>query len=208
MSKRIVLAISGASGAVYGMRLLQLLRDRGVWIDLIVSPAGWLTVDQELPGQREALSALASEQHAFRNIGACIASGSFQHDGMVIAPCSMKTLAAIAHGFADNLIVRAADVTLKERRRLVLLAREAPLHLAHLRNMVSVSEMGGIIFPPVPAFYHRPANIDALVTHTCEHVLDLLGLASPGAARWQGLAADRNIASAAKPWAGAGPLEA
>lgn len=187
MTTRIVVALSGASGAVYGLRLLELLRARGVWVDLIVSPAAWLNVDQELPGRRDELGALASEQHAFRNIGACIASGSFLHDGMVIAPCSMKTLAAIAHGFADNLITRAADVTLKERRRLVLLAREAPLNLAHLRNMVAVTEMGAVVFPPVPAFYHRPASIDALVTHTCEHVLDLLGLVNPDSPRWKGL---------------------
>jgi polyprenyl P-hydroxybenzoate/phenylacrylic acid decarboxylase-like protein len=129
MSKRIVVAISGASGAIYGLRLLQMLYQQQVHCDLIVSPSGWLTIDQELPGQRQAILDLAAEHHAFRNIGASIASGSFAHDGMVIAPCSMKTLAAIAHGFADNLMTRAADVTLKERRRLILLARETPLHL-------------------------------------------------------------------------------
>ncbi|MFM8880856.1 MAG: UbiX family flavin prenyltransferase [Betaproteobacteria bacterium] len=187
MSKRIVVAISGASGAIYGLRLLQMLHQQQVHCDLIVSPSGWLTIDQELPGQRQAILDLAAEHHAFRNIGASIASGSFAHDGMVIAPCSMKTLAAIAHGFADNLMTRAADVTLKERRRLILLARETPLHLVHLRNMATVTEMGGIVFPPLPAFYHRPESIDDLVSHSCAHVMELLGLSSTDRPRWQGL---------------------
>jgi len=187
MSKRIVVAISGASGAIYGLRLLQMLHEQQVHCDLIVSPSGWLTIDQELPGQRQAILDLAAEHHAFRNIGASIASGSFAHDGMVIAPCSMKTLAAIAHGFADNLMTRAADVTLKERRRLILLARETPLHLVHLRNMATVTEMGGIVFPPLPAFYHRPESIDDLVSHSCAHVMELLGLSPTARPRWQGL---------------------
>lgn len=187
MSKRIVVAISGASGAIYGLRLLQMLHQQQVHCDLIVSPSGWLTIDQELPGQRQAILDLAAEHHAFRNIGASIASGSFAHDGMVIAPCSMKTLAAIAHGFADNLMTRAADVTLKERRRLILLARETPLHLVHLRNMATVTEMGGIVFPPLPAFYHRPESIDDLVSHSCAHVMELLGLSTTDRPRWQGL---------------------
>ena len=187
MSKRIVVAISGASGAIYGLRLLQMLHQQQVHCDLIVSPSGWLTIDQELPGQRQAILDLAAEHHAFRNIGASIASGSFAHDGMVIAPCSMKTLAAIAHGFADNLMTRAADVTLKERRRLILLARETPLHLVHLRNMATVTEMGGIVFPPLPAFYHRPESIDDLVSHSCAHVMELLGLSPAKRPRWQGL---------------------
>jgi len=187
MSKRIVVAISGASGAIYGLRLLQMLHEQQVHCDLIVSPSGWLTIDQELPGQRQAILDLAAEHHAFRNIGASIASGSFAHDGMVIAPCSMKTLAAIAHGFADNLMTRAADVTLKERRRLILLARETPLNLVHLRNMATVTEMGGIVFPPLPAFYHRPESIDDLVSHSCAHVMELLGLSPAKRPRWQGL---------------------
>lgn len=187
MSKRIVVAISGASGAIYGLRMLQMLRQAQVHCDLIVSPSAWLTIDQELPGKRQAFLDLAAEHHAFRNIGASIASGSFAHDGMVIAPCSMKTLAAIAHGFADNLMTRAADVTLKERRRLILLARETPLHLVHLRNMAAVTEMGGIVFPPLPAFYHRPESIDDLVGHSCAHVMELLGMASVDRPRWQGL---------------------
>jgi len=187
MSKRIVVAISGASGAIYGLRLLQMLHEQQVHCDLIVSPSGWLTIDQELPGQRQAILPLAAEHHAFRNIGASIASGSFAHDGMVIAPCSMKTLAAIAHGFADNLMTRAADVTLKERRRLILLARETPLNLVHLRNMATVTEMGGIVFPPLPAFYHRPESIDDLVSHSCAHVMELLGLSPAKRPRWQGL---------------------
>ena len=187
MAKRIILAISGASGSIYGLRLLEMLRAQQVYCDLIVSPSAWLTIDQELPGKRQAFADLAGEQHAFRNIGASIASGSFMHDGMVIAPCSMKTLAAIAHGLADNLITRAADVTLKERRRLIMLARETPLHLTHLRNMVAVTEMGAIVFPPLPAFYHRPESIDALVSHSCAHVMELLGLPIAERPRWTGL---------------------
>ena len=187
MSKRIVVAISGASGAIYGLRLLEMLHEQQAHCDLIVSPSGWLTIDQELPGKRQAILELAAEHHQYRNIGASIASGSMAHDGMVIAPCSMKTLAAIAHGLADNLMTRAADVTLKERRRLILLARETPLHLVHLRNMVTVTEMGGIVFPPLPAFYHRPETIDDLVSHSCAHVMELLGLAPADRPRWRGL---------------------
>ncbi|NCV26297.1 MAG: UbiX family flavin prenyltransferase [Betaproteobacteria bacterium] len=196
MEKRIVVAISGASGSIYGLRMLEMLRAQQVHCELIVSPSGWLTIDQELPGKRQAISDLADQQHAFRNIGARIASGSFAHDGMVIAPCSMKTLAAIAHGFADNLITRAADVTLKERRRLVLLARETPLHLVHLRNMATVTEMGGIVFPPVPAFYHRPESIEDLVSHSCAHVMDLLGLPLADRPRWNGLVSSGKVTAA------------
>ena len=187
MSKRIVVAISGASGAIYGLRLLEMLHEQQAHCDLIVSPSGWLTIDQELPGKRQAILELAAEHHQYRNIGASIASGSMAHDGMVIAPCSMKTLAAIAHGLADNLMTRAADVTLKERRRLILLARETPLHLVHLRNMATVTEMGGIVFPPLPAFYHRPETIDDLVSHSCAHVMELLGQAPADRPRWRGL---------------------
>lgn len=186
--QRIVVAISGASGAVYGVRLLQLLREiPGVQTHLTVSEAGWLNVQQELGLPRAELEALADQVYAVHDIGGQIASGSFQCDGMVIAPCSMRTLAAVAHGLSDNLITRAADVMLKERRRLILMVRETPLNLAHLRNMTSVTEMGGIIFPPVPAFYQRPQSIAEMVDHTVSRVVDLLGLPQAHSQRWAGL---------------------
>ena len=186
--KRIVVAISGASGAIYGVRLLQMLREIAqVQTHLTVSDAGLLSLQQELDMDRAAVEALADVVHAARDVGAAIASGSFQCDGMVIAPCSMRTLAAVAHGLADNLITRAADVMLKERRRLILMVRETPLNLAHLRNMTSVTEMGGIIFPPVPSFYHRPQSVAELVDQTVSRVVDLLGLPQPQAPRWGGL---------------------
>lgn len=186
--KRIVVAISGASGAVYGVRLLQLLRQLGgVETHVTVSDAGWLNVQQELDLPRDQVEALADVVCPVRDIGARIASGSFQCDGMVIAPCSMRTLAAVAHGLSDNLITRAADVMLKERRRLILMVRETPLNLVHLRNMTSVTEMGGIVFPPVPAFYQKPQSIAELVDHTASRVIDLLGLPQPNSPRWAGI---------------------
>lgn len=186
--KRIVVAISGASGAIYGVRLLQMLREWGqVQTHLTVSEAGWLNVQQELDMGRTDVQALADVFHAEQNLGASITSGSFLCDGMVIAPCSMRTLAAVAHGLSDNLITRAADVTLKQRRRLILMVRETPLNLAQLRNMVSVTEMGGIVFPPVPGFYLRPQTINQMVDHTLGRVMDLLGLPQANAPRWTGL---------------------
>lgn len=189
--RRIIVAITGASGAVYGVRLLQALRK----IDhceshLILSAAGGLTAMQELGMSRSDVEQLADVTHKVRDIGASVASGSFMTHGMVVAPCSMKTLASIALGLSDNLVSRAADVVLKERRRLVLMARETPLNLAHLRNMVAVTEMGGLICPPVPAFYTRPATLDDIVNHSVARVLDLLALdhALP-LHRWQGLSA-------------------
>ncbi len=186
--KRIIVAISGASGATYGVRLLQVLRELGnVQIHLTVSDAGLLNLQQERDMNRVQVDALADVVHPVRDIGAAIASGSFQCDGMVVAPCSMRTLAAVALGLSDNLISRAADVMLKERRRLILMVRETPLNLAHLRNMTSVTEMGGIVFPPVPSFYHRPQSMDDMVDHTVSRVVDLLGLPQAQAPRWQGL---------------------
>lgn len=187
---RIIVAISGASGAVYGVRLLQTLRDMAaVETHLTVSEAGLLNLRHELNMGREDVEALADVAHPVRDVGAAIASGSFPCAGMVVAPCSMRTLAAVAHGLSDNLIARAADVMLKERRRLVLMVRETPLNLAHLRNMSSVTEMGGIVFPPVPAFYQRPRTVAEMVDHTVAHVIDLLGLpqAVALAPRWGGL---------------------
>ncbi len=166
--KRIIVAISGASGAVYGVRLLQMLRKLGrVQTHLVVSEAGWLNVQQELDLPRANVEALADHVYPVRDIGAALASGSFQC-------CSMRTLAAVAHGLSDNLITRAADVMLKERRRLILMVRETPLNLAHLRNMTSVTEMGGIVFPPLPAFYQKPQSIAEMVDHTVSRVIDLL----------------------------------
>lgn len=190
MSKpRLVVAITGASGAIYGVRLLEELRASGAAeTHLVMSASGVMTAQQELDLRRSDIEALADVVHNVKDIGATIASGSFKASGMVVAPCSMKTLASIAHGLADNLVSRAADVMLKERRRLVLVARETPLNLAHLRNMASVTEMGGIVFPPVPAFYTRPASIDELVNHTVGRLLDLFDLPHTGLVqRWEGM---------------------
>jgi len=186
--KRIIVALSGASGAIYGVRLLQVLRALGhVQTHLTVSDAGLLNVQQELGMNRADLEALADVAYPVHEVGSAIASGSFQCDGMVVAPCSMRMLGAVAHGLSDNLMARAADVMLKERRRLILMVRETPLNLAHLRNMTSVTEMGGIIFPPVPSFYHRPQTLAEMVDHTVSRVVDLLGLPQAQAPRWNGL---------------------
>jgi 2,5-furandicarboxylate decarboxylase 2 len=188
-TKRLIVAITGASGAIYGIRLLQVLRTLPGWeTHLVLSASGALTAAQEVDLKRSEIEALADEVHSVKDIGAAVSSGSFQTAGMVVAPCSMKTLAGIAHGLADNLVSRAADVVLKERRRLVLLARETPLNLAHLRNMVAVTEMGAIVFPPVPAFYVRPASLDDMVNHTVGRVLDLFDVEhSDLVKRWEGL---------------------
>lgn len=183
---RVVVGITGASGAVYGVRLLQRLRALGAHTHLVATPAGVLNAHHELGLDRTQLEALADESHAPGDIAACIASGSARVDAMAVAPCSMKSLAAIAHGLSDNLLTRAADVTLKERRRLLLMVRETPLNLAHLRNMTAVTEMGGIVFPPLPAFYNRPASIDEMVDDTVERALELLGL-DGAPRRWAGL---------------------
>ncbi|WP_250473161.1 UbiX family flavin prenyltransferase [Caballeronia sp. GAFFF1] len=186
--RRLIVAITGATGAIYGVRLLETLRRLGgVETHLLVSSAGWLNVQHELDLDKAALNALADVVHNVRDVGASIASGSFATDGMIVAPCSMRTLASIAHGLSDNLVTRAADVVLKERRRLVLLVRETPFNLAHLRNMTAVTEMGGVIFPPLPAFYHKPASIDDMVDHTVARVIDLFGMAQPIAAAWSGM---------------------
>ena len=186
--RRIIVAISGASGAVYGARLLQVLQDTpGVESHLVVSRAGWRTLQHELDMDRAAVEALAHQVYDVDNVGAAIASGSFQCAGMVIAPCSMRTLAAVAHGLSDNLLTRAADVVLKERRRLVMLVRESPLHLTHLRNMVAVTEMGAIVCPPLPAFYLRPQTVGEVVDTSVARVLDLIGVEHSLMPRWQGL---------------------
>ena len=186
--QRIIVGISGASGAIYGVRLLQALRTLpGIETHAVISDAGWLNITHELGLERTHAPALADVVHSIDHIGASIASGSFRASGMVVAPCSMRTLAAIAHGLSDNLLTRAADVMLKERRRLILLARETPLHLVHLRNMTTVTEMGAIVCPPVPAFYQKPQTVDDIVQHSIARVLDLLGLEQTLAAPWMGL---------------------
>ncbi|WP_019450992.1 UbiX family flavin prenyltransferase [Cupriavidus sp. BIS7] len=189
--QRLIVAITGATGAIYGVRLLQVLqRASNVETHLLISPAGVMNLQHELDMARADVEALADVVHNVRDIGATIASGSFRADAMIVAPCSMRTLAAIAHGLSDNLITRAADVTLKERRKLVLMVRETPLNLAHLRNMTAVTEMGGIVFPPVPGFYQKPQSIAELVDHTVGRVLDLVDLRDIGetlAPGWGGL---------------------
>jgi 4-hydroxy-3-polyprenylbenzoate decarboxylase len=186
--RRIIIAITGATGAVYGLRLLQVLRAApGIETHLLVSDAGVQTLHQELKMSRKDVESLAHVVHNVREVGASIASGSFQSDGMIVAPCSMKTLASIAHGLSENLIGRAADVALKERRRLVLMVRETPFNLAHLRNMTAVTEMGAIVFPPLPSFYHHPQSIPEMVDHTIGRVLDLFSISHELAPRWSGL---------------------
>ncbi len=188
MTRRIVIAITGASGSIYGVRLLEALREEpDVETHLVVSKAGFLNVSVELDMDRAQLETLADVVHSDRDIAASVASGSFRTDGMIIAPCSMKTLASIATGVADTLVARAADVAFKERRRVVLLVRETPLHLVHLRNMTTVTELGGIVFPPVPAFYANLDSIDAMVDQTVGRVLDLFDVDSPRLRRWTGI---------------------
>ncbi|ASK28432.1 aromatic acid decarboxylase [Neisseria chenwenguii] len=186
--RRIVVGISGASGFIYGSRVLELLRQvDGVETHLIVSKGAELTRSLETAYSKEDIAALADQTYTVGNLAAAVSSGSFKTDGMIIAPCSMRTLAAVANGLSDNLLTRAADVTLKERRRLVLMVREAPLNLAHINNMRNVTEMGGIVFPPVPALYNRPQSVDELITHSVARALDLFGIDLPELPRWNGV---------------------
>jgi polyprenyl P-hydroxybenzoate/phenylacrylic acid decarboxylase-like protein len=188
MKKRLIVGITGATGAVYGIHLLKVLKGLKDWEShLVLTDAGVLNLWHELKMRRKDAERLADVAYHPKDIAATLASGSFLTEGMVIAPCSMKTLAAVAHAHADDLVSRAADVVLKERRRLVLMPRETPLNLAHLRNMVAVSEMGAIVFPPVPAFYAAPKSLDDLVAHSVARVLDLFGVHSARLRRWQGL---------------------
>ena len=187
MPQRLVVGISGATGAVYGVRVLERARALGVETHLVVTPAGMLNVHHEMRLDRAALDRLADFAHAPGDVGACIASGSFDTAAMVIAPCSMRSLAAVAHDLSDNLLTRAADVTLKERRRLVLVVRETPFNLAHLRNMTAATEMGAVVFPPLPAFYHHPKSIDEMVAEGVERVLQLAGISGAAPRPWQGI---------------------
>jgi len=185
--RRLVVGVTGASGAIYGVRLLARAKALGIETHLVATPAAILNAHHELGLDRATLEAMATQAYAPGDIGACIASGSFATAAMIVAPCSMKSLAAIAHGYGDNLLTRAADVTLKERRRLLLLVRETPFNLAHLRNMTAATEMGAIVFPPLPAFYHRPKTIDELVDESVERALALLGIDAAEPKAWLGL---------------------
>lgn len=184
---RIVVAITGATGAIYGIRLLQALRLAGVTTELIVSKWARVTIEQETDFSYAEVAAMADVVHASGDVSASISSGSVRIDAMVVCPCSMKTLAGIRSGYSDNLVLRAADVTLKERRKLVLVARESPLSEIHLENMLGLCRMGVVILPPMPAFYNRPHSIDDIVTHTVARILDSLGVEHELSKRWQGL---------------------
>ena len=184
---RLIVGITGATGVIYGVRLLERLRDAGVETHLVISRWGARTLAHETPYSREQVEALAQTTYAPGDMGAAISSGSFQTAGMVIVPCSAKTLGAIAHGFGDGLIHRAADVVLKERRKLLLSVREAPLSDIHLENMLKLSRMGAIILPPMPAFYNNPRSLTDIVDHTVSRMLDQFGVEAPGGTqRWTG----------------------
>jgi 4-hydroxy-3-polyprenylbenzoate decarboxylase len=183
---KLIVGITGATGTIYGIRLLERLRGAGVETHLVISRWGARTLLHETPYSREQVESLASVVYRPADMGATISSGSFKTDGMIIAPCSAKTLAAIAHGVGENLVHRAADVVLKERRRLVLVVREAPLSEIHLDNMLRLSRMGAVVLPPVPAFYNHPRTIDDIVDHTVSRVLDQFGLEVSGVERWSG----------------------
>ena len=184
--QRLIVGISGASGSIYGIRLLQALRELGIESHLVMTKAAEMTLRYETDTNAAALRTQADTHYPIGDIGAAIASGSFPTLGMIVAPCSVHTLAEIATGVTANLLTRAADVTLKERRRLVLMLRETPLHLGHLRAMAQVTEMGAIVAPPVPAFYSRPQSLEEMVDHTIGRVLDLYGLESGRVKRWPG----------------------
>lgn len=182
--KRLIVGISGASGIVYGVRLLQALRDTDIETHLVMSKSAELTLGYELDMKLAEVHALADEVHPIKNVGASIASGSYPTMGMIVAPCSIRSMSEIASGITSSLLTRAADVVLKERRRLVLMVRESPLHTGHLRSMTALSEMGAIIAPPLPAFYTRPQSVDDLVDHSVGRVLDLFDINSRLVKRW------------------------
>jgi 4-hydroxy-3-polyprenylbenzoate decarboxylase len=183
---RIIIGMTGATGSIYGVRLLEQLRAAGVETHLVLSKWGVRTLLHETAYSKEQVEALADVTYNPADMGAAISSGSFQADGMIVAPCSVKTLAAIAHGFGESLVHRAADVTLKERRKLVLSVREAPLSDIHLENMLKMSRMGAVILPPMPAFYNNPRSLSDIVDHTVARLLDQFGLDMPGVPRWTG----------------------
>ncbi len=185
---KLIIAITGASGAIFGIKLLEILKEFSeIQTHLIISKSASLTIKSETNYKLIDIKNLASFSYNADDISTCLASGSFKTDGMIIAPCSIKTMSAIAHSYCDNLITRSADVILKERKKLVLMLRETPLHLTHLRNMVSITENGGIIYPPVPAFYNNPETIDDLINHTVYRMLDLFDIENDQLKRWNGL---------------------
>ena len=189
MSSKVIIGISGASGAIYGLRLLERLRSRpAVEIHLILTRSGEKTLFLETGKSAADLKALADFSYPMEDIASRLASGSYPTDAMVIAPCSIHTMSAIAAGISSNLMIRAADVILKERRKLILMVRESPFHLGHLRSMTALAEMGAIIAPPIPGFYHHPQTVDDIVNHSVDRVLDLIGLPEPGTRRWDGVA--------------------
>ncbi len=183
---RLIVGISGATGAIYGIRTLEVLRQLGVETHLIISDAGKKTVHLETGYDIHTIEKMATEVHQTDNIGASIASGSFKTDGMIIAPCSMRSLSAIANSYNENLLIRAADVVIKERRRLVLVVRETPLHLGHLQLMTKVAAVGGIILPPMPAYYNLPKTMDDIINHTVGKILDQFDLEHTLFTRWDG----------------------
>mgnify|MGYP001942008962 CR=1 FL=1 len=183
-TQRIIVGISGASGFQYGVKALQLLQGKGLEVHLVISRGAEKTCELETDYALTEVMAMADVVHSISNLGASISSGSFHTHGMLVAPCSMRSLAGIACGLTDNLLTRAADVVLKERRRLVLMVRETPLHLGHVRNMEQVTAMGGILFPPVPALYQRPQTVDDIITHSVARALDLFGLDVRAIPRW------------------------
>ncbi len=187
MTERVVVAITGASGAIYGIRALQMLREAGAESHLIISAAGKVTISQETDWKVSDVAGLATVNYDPHDIAAAIASGSFAVRGMIVIPCSIKTLSGIANSYADDLIVRAADVTLKEGRPLVLVVRETPLHRGHLRLMDLAARAGAILFPPVPALYGRPQSLDEVISATVGRALLRLGIDNPAYTRWQGL---------------------
>jgi 4-hydroxy-3-polyprenylbenzoate decarboxylase len=182
--RRFVVAISGASGAIYGLRLIEVLKDRDVEVHLIVSPWGWATIEEETSYTADAVKGLADYYYEDDDLSACLASGSFKTEAMIVSPCSMKTLASVACGFADNLISRAADVALKESRKLIMVVRESPLNAIHLQNMLTLSRLGVILLPPVPAFYIKPTSIGQLVDHTVGKILDQVDISHDLYKRW------------------------
>ncbi len=186
--KRFVIGISGATGAIYGIRLAEILRKTpDVETHLIITEAGAQTIAEETDWTVKDVIRLAHVYYEIGDIGACLSSGSFHHDGMVVAPCSIKTMSMISNSISSNLLIRAADVTLKEKRKLILLIREAPLHLGHLRQMVNLAEVGAIIHPPLPAFYSRPRSVDDIVNHTVGRILDHFGIEHNLFERWKGI---------------------
>jgi len=192
MGKRIVVGISGATGAVFGIRTLEILRDvQDVEVHLVLTESGKLTIREETDWNVKEVIDLADFSYNLDEIGACISSGSFQGEGMIIAPCSIKSMSMISNSINANLLIRAADVTLKEKRRLVLLVRETPLHLGHLRLLVNLAEIGAVIYPPIPAFYNRPETLDDMVTHTVARAIELCGIDTGLIKRWTGMSTDK-----------------